>query len=556
MIAFPDHETLTVEFENDPVSGRSNDAIVDAVDGLTNTEGGRLYIGIDDNGSVTGLHSELWSDSVRAAAYIAGNTVPPVLVRAVLLRAGNGNKVMVLDVPKSPYLVSTREGKTLRRRLNIDRTPETVPLYLTELWPNIVSAKAMDFTGRVLPDSSYGDLDPLERERLRDMVRTYQGETSLLTLSDEELEKALGLVVEEDGHLVPTVSGLLLIGKKERLAELLPNAGCTLQILEGTKVRRNESFCLPILAAFEKITDVFRNLNSEREFFDGLVRVAVPDYSEKAFREALVNAFAHRTYIGIDGLGILFSDSGLQITSPGDFLDGITLDKLLTAEPRSRNPLLAAILKRIGLAERTGRGIDRLFEEALIVGRPLPDFSESTSAYVRVLLPKRKAKPDFLKRVIDYRKKFRKTPSLVSLWIMSMLDRSPASLTALQKAIPFSHTVIEWAVEALLDEDVIVRVNKPSGLLSERTYALRGKAPVAVRQTSDPAAAIADSAFNQEKVRQFALDGKEFSRSDAESILGINSQRTYLLLKRMVEKGILEKIGERKYTRYRVVDHP
>ena len=555
MLALPDHQTLTIEFKSDPPFGLSNEAIVDAVDGLTNTEGGNLYIGIDDNGTVTGLHSDLWSDNVRASAYIANNTVPPVLVRAVLLRAGNGNQVMVINVPKSPYLVSTREGKTLRRRLKIDRTPENVPLYMTELWPNIVSAKAMDFTGRVLPDSSYGDLDPSERERLRDMVRTYQGDSSLLTLSDEELEKALGLVVEEDGHLVPTVSGLLLIGKKERLAELLPNAGCTLQILEGTNVRRNETFCLPILAAFEKITDAFRNQNSEMEFSDGLVRVPVPDYSEKAFREALVNAFAHRTYIGIDGVSILFSDSGLQITSPGDFLDGITLDNLLTAQPRSRNPLLADILKRIGLAEKTGRGIDRLFEEALIVGRPLPDFAESTSAYVRVVLPKRKANLDFFKRVIDYRKKFRKTPSLVSLWIMSILDQSPATLTALRKAIPISHTAIDSAIETLIDEDVIVRVNKASDLLSEKTYALCGKEPVVVRQTSNSAAAIGDSAFNQDKVRQFALDGKAFSRSDVERMLGINSQRTYLLLKRMVEKGILEKIGERKYTRYRMVDH-
>ena len=556
MFAFPDHESLTVEFKSDPPSGLSNKTIVDAVDGLANTEGGDLYIGIDDNGTVTGLHSELWSDSIRAAAYIANNTVPPVLVRALLIPAGNDKKVMILNVPKSPHLVSTRDGRTLRRRLKIDRTPENVPLYMTELWPNYLGAKAMDFTGRVLPDSTYDDLDSSERERLRDMVRTFQGDPSLLTLSNEELEKALGLVVEEDGLLKPTVSGLLLIGKKERLAKLLPSSKVTLQILEGTNVRRNETFCLPLLAAFEKITDAFLNQNQETEFTDGLIRVPVPDYSEKAFREALVNAFAHRTYIGTDGVGILFSDLGLQITSPGDFLDGISLENLLTAQPRSRNPQLADILKRIGLAEKTGRGIDRIFEEALIMGRPLPDFSESTSAYVRILLPKKKANIEFYKRIIEYRKKFRKTPSLPGLWIMAILEKASVSRSTLLKEIPFSKTVIDLAIEDLLDEDMIVRVNKTDDLLSEPFYGLCGKEYVLPQSVPETSSTLGDSAFNQEKVRQFALDGKEFSRSDVESLLGINPQRTYLLLKRMVDKGILEKIGERKYTRYRMVDHP
>ena len=52
----------------------------------------------------------------------------------------------------------------------------------------------------------------------------------------------------------------------------------------------------------------------------------------------------------------------MTISNPGGFIDGIRADNLLDAEPHGRNPALADAMKRIGLAERTGRGIDRIFE--------------------------------------------------------------------------------------------------------------------------------------------------------------------------------------------------
>ena len=58
----------------------------------------------------------------------------------------------------------------------------------------------------------------------------------------------------------------------------------------------------------------------------------------------------------------------------------------------------------MGLAERTGRGIDRIFEGYLIYGRPCPDYSESSSESVRVFFPKCEADIEFVKSpLIDVR---------------------------------------------------------------------------------------------------------------------------------------------------------
>lgn len=73
---------------------------------------------------------------------------------------------------------------------------------------------------------------------------------------------------------------------------------------------------------------------------------------------------------------VQINDEGLTISNPGGFVEGITLNNLLTAEPYGRNPLLSDALKRIGLAERTGRGIDRILKDPsplVDLGRIIPN---------------------------------------------------------------------------------------------------------------------------------------------------------------------------------------
>ena len=89
---------------------------------------------------------------------------------------------------------------------------------------------------------------------------------------------------------------------------------------------------------------------------------------------------------------VAVEDEGLTISSPGGCIEGVNLKNLLTVEPHGRNPALADALKRTGLAEKTGRGIDRIFEGSIVFGRPLPDYSETTSTCVKLFI--QRAEPD------------------------------------------------------------------------------------------------------------------------------------------------------------------
>lgn len=68
-------------------------------------------------------------------------------------------------------------------------------------------------------------------------------------------------------------------------------------------------------------------------------------------------------------LSLVIEDEGMTISSPDGFIEGINLNNPLTVEPHGRNQTLADALKRIGLAERTKHGIDRIFEEFIMYGR-------------------------------------------------------------------------------------------------------------------------------------------------------------------------------------------
>jgi ATP-dependent DNA helicase RecG len=244
----------------------------------------------------------------------------------------------------------------------------------------------LDYSALPVSGASEADFDPLERERLRQMVERYSGDRALLTLSDEELDGALGLTSREGKRRVPTVAGLLILGREAALRECLPTHEVAFQMLEGTQVRVNDFYRAPLLKTFERVMEQFEARVEEDEIQVGLFRVPIPTFDKRAFREAFVNALTHRDYTRLGAVHVRLEMDGLVISNPGGFVEGVTLDNLLVVEPKPRNLLLADTIKRIGLAERTGRGVDMIYEGLLRYGRPAPDYTRSDATTVVVRL--------------------------------------------------------------------------------------------------------------------------------------------------------------------------
>ena len=96
----------------------------------------------------------------------------------------------------------------------------------------------------------------------------------------------------------------------------------------------------------------------------------------------LPSAFVHRDGTWLGRVGVQLDNDGMTVSNPGGFIEGVTIKKYFN----SWTAWEADALKRIGLAERSGRGGDRIFEGSLQYGRPLPEYLESTSTNIKLYM--------------------------------------------------------------------------------------------------------------------------------------------------------------------------
>ena len=316
----PFNETLTVEFKSDKKKYGDSDLFEDVI-AFANTEGGDLYLGVEDDGTITGVHKD-HANPVTLSAYIANNTVPPISTRCEII---DGElPVLKISVPKSyGGIAATRPGKILRRRMKVDNTPENVPMYPTEITTRLSDLRLLDYSAMIVLEGSFTDIDLLEVERLRRIVLSYDGDKALLDLDDGEILKALGFIREQNGTVYPTIAGILMVGKVSSIKQFVPTGNSSFQVLEGTSVRVNEDYTLPILAAIEKIMSHMDVWNPEQELEIGLFRMPAPEFDKRALREAIVNAFCHRDYSIMGRVRVAIADEGLTIANPGGFIEGV-----------------------------------------------------------------------------------------------------------------------------------------------------------------------------------------------------------------------------------------
>ena len=540
-ITLPECETMEIEFKSD-VKKLSDSDLVDAVVAFANTNGGSLYLGIEDNGSVTGLN-EQHKDITQLAAYIANRTVPPVSVKAEIL--DSEQPVLLIQVPKSRSIVAASNGKIQRRRLKADGTPENVPMYPYEISTRLSELSLLDFSAQPVPGAKYTDIDPLERERLRKIILAYNGEKNLLELSDEELDKALQFVVTTADQLVPTYTGLLLLGKAEKIREYMPTAESAFIMMRGTDVTTNESFFLPLLAAIEKITDFISARNTSEEMEMGMFRISIPEFDPRAVREAVVNAFVHRDYTQLGRVLVKLDADGLSVSNPGGFIEGVTYQNILTVEPHGRNPVLADALKRIGLAERSGRGVDRIFEGSLLYGRDLPDYSESTSRTVKLFIPRGVPDKRLVALISEEQKRTGSPLPLNSLLVLNVLKNNHRmSLADMSHECTIPESKLKTTLERLTESGLIDAMGSGRG----RAYVLSAKAytdPIQhVRQTD------IDAVRYKELVMTLARRKEYITRRDVIELLHVSPSQAYRQLKKLVDEGLLALDGTTSAAKY------
>lgn len=545
-------ETLTVEFKSDREPLSDADLYRNVV-GFANAEGGVLLLGVENDGRITGLHVSRPRPvmPVQLQAAIFNNTMPPINTRVEAHYFPEG-EVVSIEVDAYPSVCATKDGVCVRRVVG-DRGPSCVPFYPMEHTSRRVQLGIEDLSAHPLDGATWDDLSPREFERLRRFIANAPGDERLLALSDEELAKALRLVeTSNEGSLVPVLAGLLLLGNEEAIRRYVPTHKTMFQVISDVRtVAVNERLPSSLLRQIEDLEARFDARREEREVMVGFQRVPVPTYDRDAYREAILNALLHRDYSTLGAVYVQWHGDHLLITSPGGFPRGITRDNLLTHEPVPRNPRLSEVCQRIGLAETTARGVDRIYEGQLRFGRVLPDFEGSDDTGVRLRLQSAGTNLDFVKFIRTYEAQAgrQSLENLMALFLVHQAKRT--DVEAFRTLIQRNEHAARAVLEALVARGVLEVQGE-----RQRTYMLSAEA---YRTYGQPAEYVRvrglDPIRQAAMIESYVAAHGRISRTEASNLCMVDPEEAGRVLARMVDEHRLARLGAKRGAYY-VLRHP
>ena len=556
-------EQFTTEFIPEIDAPLTDDQLVDAVVCLANGHGGVVLVGVADDGRPTGARHRhgTYTDPHRVALMISARTVPSCPVECSVM-AIDGVEILAIEIPAGRPVTSTSEGVYRRRGTDAHGRPVCVPFLVHEIQGREATRGALDYTALVVPEASWDDLDPLEIERVRRTIAKNRGraDAALLDLSDAEIVRALGLGEggKERGDRVERVrvAALLMVGREEAIKRYVPNHEVAFQVLRGTRIAVNEFVRWPLVRAAEEIGLRFDARNQEDELAVGMVRVGVPAHSPSGFREALHNALVHRDYTRLGAVHVQIRESGgpngegdeIEVSNPGGFPDQVRLDNILVAPPRPRNPVLADAFKRIGLVERTGRGIDTIFEGQLRYGRQLPDYSRSTVSTVQVVLHDGPANFGVTRLVAERDVPGRRL-SVDELLVLNEIVRAQEPIGIGRAAMIVQR--MEGPTRAVLDRLV------ESGMLDgwddrrERVYYFTSQVARSLGvEDLDEGVAAEHAGERERKILDYVNLHGRITRSTAAELCALEGREARTVLEKLVRRGELVVRGEKRGAYY------
>lgn len=148
----------------------------------------------------------------------------------------------------------------------------------------------------------------------------------------------------------------------------------------GTFIDRKE-YSGPVYEQIEEAYKfVLRNIRLSAEVV-GLIRHDYYEFPLRVIREMIINAVCHRNYLENGCIQVALYEDRLEVTSPGGFYLGLTLEEALNGTSRQRNKVLAEVFSEMKLVEGWGSGFSLIINGAKECGLKKPEFIESPNAF-------------------------------------------------------------------------------------------------------------------------------------------------------------------------------
>lgn len=354
-------ESETVELKSVVVDDIKKEIIA-----FANCRGGKLYIGVQNDGTVVGL-----DDSDEVALQVSNmvrDAIKPDLTMFLHYETidENGKQIVAIDVQQGterPYYIAKKglrpEGVFVRQGYS------SVPATNTAI-RRMIKETDGDY---------FEEMRSLEQELTFEAAKQEFSERNILF--GEAQMKTLGIMTHDD---VYTNLGLLLYDQCVHTIKAAVFQGTT-----HNEFKDRKEFSGSLFRQMNEVYDYIDFRNQTHSSFQKLRRIDQRDYPETAVREALLNLLVHREYSFRASTFISLYTDRIEFTSIGGLVSGVTLKDVMMGISVCRNVKLANVFYRLELIEAYGTGILKIMEAYAETGKK-PKIETSDNTF-KIILP-------------------------------------------------------------------------------------------------------------------------------------------------------------------------
>lgn len=493
---------------------------------LANERGGRIVFGVSDKRPRRVTSSQAFPQPETARKTVLARLKIPVHFDVVTHPDG---RVVVFTVASRPNGVLIQyDGQYWERN-----GEELVGMTLSsERARDIAAELGEDYSAKVIPGLSVADLDRDAVDAFQQTWATNTDNRRILTLSRDQILRDIEAVTDEG----VTIAALILFGQRSSIRKHLAQSEVVFEY-------RNSLAAGPAAQRVEW-TEAFFNIrneiwaqinlrNDQQSFQDNLAVLPVPTFDERAVREGLLNAICHRHYQMAGSVFVRQYPEELVIESPGGFLPEINAENILNRQaPRNRR--IAEILQLCRLVERSGQGVDLMYERSIRQSKTLPDFSGSDDHAVVLKLSGRMLDPGFVRFLEQY------VPE--KLDELGIDDWLALNSIAAERPLPNG---LALRASNLLQRGLIERISGGRFVLPRIYYEFHQRQQVYDR--------LRELEIVKERIEEyldaFRIDGVSMSELE-EAMAPLTRQDLRPLLSELIDEERVRVEGERRWTRY------
>ena len=382
-------EFKAVEFAGNRPRSPSRDDLADEIAAFANADGGVLLCGVTDDGEVQGMSRERIVELGSLMVEVSTDSVSPAVRIRTYHRQLDGRPFMLVEIPEGDSQHDSPGGSYIRVGASKRRMTSDERLRLAQ---RRGQARFHSYDEQAVPDTGFETLDESLWKPLLSAEGAAEPQSALVKLA---------LLANDDaGILRATVAGVLLCTRSPE--QWLANAGITATRYRGDDRASGQIDAQEITGPLnQQIGDAvaFAMRNMRVAACKDPARVNLPQYSERALFEAIVNAVVHRDYsIRSSKIRLSMFKDRLELQSPGSLPNNLTLESM-EARQATRNEALTSVLARMPVGgisgsedrqyimERRGDGVRIIQRETRELSGRMPKYRLIDNSEVLLAIP-------------------------------------------------------------------------------------------------------------------------------------------------------------------------